>query len=147
MEQGLPMQPGRYFPAAQVACWSWTLDESNCMSVERLPEAWSATSALTSFAVRPTRLACLTHGRMTYTVPSNVTVAVELAFLRTADVRPAPHARCAWKLRATWRGPAASARPKTLCLRLTGVSAAGQLYPLSRAVARMLRTPGPSGWI
>jgi hypothetical protein len=140
MEEGLPMQPARYFPKAQVACWSWTMDRSECVSVSQLPETWSATSVLTSFSVSPTTLARLTHPGTKYSIPSNVTVALELSLARTTEARRAPNAPCRWKLRAKWRGPAASVRPKSLCLRVNGVSARGRLYPMSRSVAKMLRT-------
>jgi hypothetical protein len=144
MEKGLPMEPGRYFPAERVACWSWTMARGECVSVAQLPEGWSATSALTSFSAEPTTLVALRHNRARYTVPSNFTIAVELALLRTDNVRPAPHARCAWLVRAQWRGPEAAVRPASLCVRVNGVSARGRLYPMPRAVAKMLRT---AAWI
>jgi hypothetical protein len=139
METALPMEPGRYFPAAQVACWSWTLSLEGCVTVGRLPATWDRTRGLAPFALDPTTLRTLSHNGQPYTVPSNGTVAIELALSRTRLARAAPRAPCGWELQATWQGPDASVRPTTLCVRKRGISTDRRLYPLTPLVARWLR--------
>jgi hypothetical protein len=138
MEQGLPMQPGRYYPGAGVACWSWGRDAGDCFAIARLPDTWPRTSRLTSFASEQTGLQSLRHQGARYTVPSNDSVAIELALLRTHASRRAPASACGWRLQARWRGPVAAGRPASLCLRRNGVSARGRLYPMPRGVVTML---------
>lgn len=140
MEEGLPMEPGRFYPTAGVACWSWSPHVSDCFRIARLPKTWERTRNLTWFASEQTRLRSLTWKGSHYTVPSNYSVAVELALLRTHGARPAPASPCRWRLHARWQGPAAATRPSSLCLRGNGVSTGKRLYPLSRSVAAMLRT-------
>ena len=142
MENGLPMEPGRYYTGAQVGCWSWSLDRNACFAIGRLPAAWSRTQTLTSFTSEPTTLASLSHRGVRYTVPSNGSVAVELALLRTRTARRAPRTPCAWRVDAEWQGPAAASRSTPLCLRANGVSSGARLYPMSRAVAAMLHSVG-----
>jgi len=142
MESGLPMEPGRYYPASHVGCWSWSLALDGCISVERLPSTWSRTRGLRSFSVEPTTLRTLSHAGARYTVPSNGSVAIDLALLRARLARPAPRAGCTWSFDAEWQGPAASTRPRSLCLRIHGVSAGGGLYPMSPSVTQMLHTVG-----
>ncbi|MFL5960309.1 MAG: hypothetical protein ACJ75G_08615 [Gaiellaceae bacterium] len=139
MEAGLPMEPGRYYPSARVACWSWSAkDVSDCFAVARLPDTWTRTSRLTAFASEQPRLRSLRWEDMHYTVPSNTSVAVELALARTHAARAAPASPCGWRLHARWQGPAAATRPTSLCLRRKGLSAGGRLYPMPRGVAAML---------
>jgi hypothetical protein len=138
MENGLPMEPARYYPDARVACWSWSLALSGCSTVQQLPGTWSRTRVLTSFAAEPTTLKSLSHGGTSYPVPSIGSAAIELALLRTSLARPAPHIRCPWGLTASWEGPAAAARPRSLCLRTDGLSARGRLYPISPAILAVL---------
>lgn len=141
MEEGLPMEPGRYYPSARVACWAWSATGvSDCFAVTRLPNTWTRTRRLTSFASEQTRLRSLTWKGVHYTVPSNQSVAIELALLRTHAARPAPASPCRWRLHARWQGPAVATRPTSLCLRRNGVSTGGRLYPMPRGVAAMLRT-------
>lgn len=141
MEEGVPMEPGRYYPAARVACWRWSPEDvSDCYAVSSLPKTWSRTRRLTPFASAQTTLRRLTWKGKRYTVPSYASVAIELALSRTQAARRAPSSPCGWRLHARWRGPAASMRPASLRLRRDGVSAGGRLYPLPRAVAAMLRT-------
>jgi hypothetical protein len=141
MEEGLPMEPGRYYPSAHVACWAWSVKEvSDCFAVAHLPDTWTRTRRLTSFAAEQTRLRSLTWKGAHYTVPSNQSVAIELALLRTHATRRAPASPCPWRLHARWQGPAAATRPISLCLRRNGVSTGGRLYPIPRGVAAMLRT-------
>ena len=132
------MEPGRYYPSAGVACWSWSPGMGDCVAIAHLPETWSRTKTLTSFASVQTRLRGLTHLEARYTVPSNDSVAIELALSRTHAARPAPRSPCRWPLRARWQGPAAATRPTSLCLRSDGVSTGGQLYPMPRGVTAML---------
>jgi hypothetical protein len=139
MENGLPMQPGRYYPRARVACWSWSLEVTDCSAIARLPETWARTRTLTSFTAEQTRLVSLVHEGAPYTVPSNESVALELALLRPRAARRAPSSPCPWRLDARWQGPAAATQPTSLCLRANGVSTGGRLYPMSRTVAGMLR--------
>ena len=40
MEEGLPMEPGRFYPTAGVACWSWSPQASDCFRIARLPKTW-----------------------------------------------------------------------------------------------------------
>ena len=139
MEKGLPMEPGRYYPSAHVACWAWSpKDLSDCSAVARLPSTWTRTRGLTTFVSEQTTLRSLGWQDMHYTVPSNYSVAIELALLRTHGTRPAPTVPCRWRLHAQWQGPAAASRPSSLCLRRNGVSAGGRLYPMPRGVAAML---------
>jgi hypothetical protein len=138
METGLPMEPARYYPDSRIGCWSWTLGLDDCVASGQLPASWSGTGSLTSFAAEPTTLKGLSHHGAPYTVPSNASVAVELALLRSRLARPAPASPCRWRLHAAWQGPAAAGRPRALCLRARGISARGQLYPLPSRVARML---------
>jgi hypothetical protein len=138
MERGVPMQPGRYFTGSHVACWSWTLGSEGCVTVVQLPPSWVRTKTLAPLDDEPTTLSALSHGKGGYTVPSNGTVAIELALLRKPLARRAPRSACAWQLRAEWQGPAASVRPTSLCLRTGGISAGRTLYPLSRTVIQML---------
>jgi hypothetical protein len=140
MENGLPMEPGRYYPRARVACWSWSPDASDCSAIAHLPETWWRTRTLTLFAAEQTRLVGLMHEQAPYTVPSNESVAIELALLRTRAALSAQRSPCPWRLDARWRGPTAATQPTSLCLRANGVSTGGRLYPMSRAVAAMLRT-------
>jgi hypothetical protein len=140
MEEGLPMEPGRYYASAGVACWSWGRGVGDCFAVARLPETWSRTERLRAFHSEQTRLRSLTWRGAHYTVPSNDSVAVELALLRRHAARPAPTTPCRWRLHARWRGPAAANRPTSLCLRGSGVSTGGRLYPMPRGVAAMLHT-------
>src|SRR6266576_311560 len=121
MENGVPMEPARYYPNAHVACWSWSLALSGCSTVQQLPATWSRTRVLPSFTAEPTTLKSLSHGGTSYTGPSNASIAIELALLRTSLARPAPHTRCRWGLTASWQGPASTARPRTLCLRTNGL--------------------------
>jgi hypothetical protein len=138
MEQGVPMQPGRYYPGAGVACWSWGRDVGDCFAVARLPETWPRTRRLTSFASEQTGLRSLRHEGARYTVRSNDSVAIELALSRTHAARRVPASACAWWLHARWKGPQAATRPTSLCLRSNGVSAGGRLYPIPRGVVAML---------
>jgi len=138
MERGVPMQPGRYFTDSHVACWSWALSTEGCVTVEQLPPSWERTRTLVPFALAPTTLRALSHGGRSYTVPSNGTVAIELALTRPRLARPTQRSACAWQLRAQWQGPTASTRPTSLCLRTRGVSTGRLLYPLSPAVVQML---------
>ena len=111
------------------------------MHVDQLPDAWSRTRGLTVFVRPPTTLSALVHEGNRYTVPSNATVAIELAFLRSRSSRAAPQSRCTFALAAEWRGPAASTRPRSLCVSTYGISGGGRLYPLSPTVTAMLRRP------
>jgi hypothetical protein len=139
MERGIPMEPGRYFIASDIACWSWTLSMEGCASVG-VPTLTARTRALAPFTLAPTTLRTLSHAGRRYTVPSNGTVAIELALLRTKLARHLPGARgCRWRLQARWQGPAASLRPTSLCLRIRGISAGRLLYPLTPGVLQMLR--------
>jgi hypothetical protein len=138
MENGVPMEPARYYPNAQVACWSWSLASSGCSEVQQLPATWSRTGVLTSFTAEPTTLKSLSHGVASYTVPSNGSVAIELALRRTSLARRVPPSGCLWRLTATWQGPASATRPRSLCLRAKGLSARGRLYPISPAIMTML---------
>jgi len=138
METGVPMEPARYYTASEVACWSWSLGTDGCVAVGELPQTWTRTRVLTPFAVQPTTLRALSHARSPYTVPSNGSVALELALLRTHRARPASRRACSWRLDAQWQGPEAAARPKSLCLQARGVSAGGLLFPLSPNVTQML---------
>ncbi len=142
MEGALPMQPGRYYPASATACWSWSLLLEGCLGVAPLSAPWPGIGDLTLFSSEPTTLQTLSHADARYTIPSNASVAIELALLRSPLARPASHARCAWRLDAKWQGPAAAARPRSLCLRAKGISASGRLYPLSRYITQWLRTVG-----
>ena len=138
MENGVPIEPARYYPDAQVACWSWTLALNECFVVQQLPATWSRTGVLTSFSAEPTTLKSLSHGVSSYTVPSNGSVAIELALRRTSLARRVPPSGCLWRLTATWQGPASATRPRSLCLRAKGLSARGRLYPISPAIMTML---------
>jgi Penicillin-insensitive murein endopeptidase len=142
MEGGLPMQPGRYYPAAKVSCWSWTLAAAGCVHTGALSARWQATTSLPLFARGPTTLRSLAHGRARYTLPSNAATAIELALLRAPLAKPAPRRACRWHVQARWQGPAAAERPRALCLRAGGVSAGRRLFPLSPFVVRSLRTVG-----
>lgn len=138
MENGLPMQPARYYPDSQVVCWSWSLSLSGCSVIHELPATWSRTQVLTSFTAEPTTLKSLSHRGAAYAVPSIASAAIELALLRTRLARRAPHSRCPWSLTATWQGPASAARPRSLCLRASGLSARGRLYRISPAILAVL---------
>jgi hypothetical protein len=138
MENGVPMEPARYYPDAQVACWSWSLALSGCSAVQQLPVTWSRTGVLTSFTAEPTTLKSLSHGVASYTVPSNGSVAIELALRRTSLARRVPPSGCLWRLTARWQGPASATRPRSLCLRAKSLSARGRLYPISPAIMTML---------
>lgn len=138
MEQGLPMEPGRFYPTAGVACWSWSSHANDCSRIARLPRTWARTRILTWFASKQTRLRSLTWKGARYPVPSNDSVAIELALLRTHSAHPAPASSCRWLLRARWQGPAAASRPTSLCLRSSGVSTGGRLYPMPRGVVATL---------
>lgn len=140
MEEGLPMEPGRYYPSARVACWAWSArGVSDCFAVAHLPDTWTRTRRLTSFASEQTRLRSLRSKGVHYTVPSNQSVAIELALSRTRTARRATASPCRWRLHARWQGPGAATRPTSLCLRRNGVSTGGRLYPMPRGVAAMLR--------
>jgi hypothetical protein len=141
MERGVPMQPGRYYPAVRVACWSWSLRREGCVEVGQLPASWSQTDALTAFSSEPTTIRALTHAGRPYTVPSNSSVAVELALLQR-PAGPAPRTACAWRLRATWRGPAAAEKPRKLCLRANGLAAGGRLYAMASGAVASLHFVG-----
>ena len=138
MENGVPMEPARYYPNAQVACWSWSLALSECSMVQQLPATWSRTGVLTSFTAEPTTLKSLSHGVTSYTVPSNGSVAIELALRRTSLARRVPPSGCLWRLTATWQGPASATRPRSLCVRAKGIWARGRLYPISPAIMTIL---------
>ena len=140
MEEGLPMEPGRFYPAAGVACWSWSLRASDCFRIARLPKTWGQARGLTWFAAEQTRLRSLTWKGSHYPVPSNYSVAIELALLRTRAALPAPALPCGWRMHAQWQGPGAASRPTSLCLRGNGVSTGGRLYPIPRGVAKMLHS-------
>jgi hypothetical protein len=138
MEAGVPMEPGRFYADSGVGCWSWSLAPEGCLASSQLPTSWTATQGLTPFSTEPTTLKSLTHRGNPQIVPSNASVAVELALLRTKIARHLRASRCFWPLRATWQGPAAVARPRSLCLRTGGLSVGNRLYPLSRTVVAML---------
>ena len=142
METGLPMEPARYYPDSRIGCWSWSLALDGCVASEQLPASWSATGSLTTFTAEPTTLKSLSHRGAYYTLPSNASVAVELALLRGRLARPAPASPCHWRLHAGWQGPAAAVRPRSLCLRAKGLAAGGRLYPLPRGVVRWLHFVG-----
>jgi hypothetical protein len=116
----------------------WSLALSGCSAIQQLPATWSQTGVLTSFTAEPTTLKSLSHGVASYTVPSNGSVAIELALRRTSLARRVPPSGCLWRLTATWQGPASATRPRTLCLRAKGLSARGRLYPISPAIMTML---------
>jgi hypothetical protein len=138
LDNGVPMEPARYYPNEQVACWSWSLALSGCSAVQQLPATWSRTGVLTSFTAEPTTLKSLSHGVASYTVPSNGSVAIELALRRTSLARRIPPSGCLWRLTATWQGPASATQPRSLCLRARGLSARGRFYPISPAIMTML---------
>jgi hypothetical protein len=140
MEEGLPMEPGRYYPTTGVACWSWSSGIGDCFRIARLPRTWERIRSLTRFVSEQTRLRRLTHQGARYTVPSNYSVAIELALLRTQAVRRSPTSTCRWRMRARWQGPGAASEPTSLCLRGDGVSTRGRLYPIPHAVATVLHT-------
>jgi hypothetical protein len=140
MKASVPMQPARYYPDAGVGCWSWSLALEGCITSSQLPASWTATQGLAPFSNDPTILTGLIHGSRWLVVPSNPSIAVELALLRTQLARPIPTSPCRWGLRATWEGPAAASRPRSLCLRTAGLSVGNRLYPLSGTVTTMLRT-------
>jgi hypothetical protein len=130
---GLPGDPGRYYPAAEVVCFYWADPASNCMRLSdagvdllrplaKLPLRHEApTDAVeVDYRARPLR-----YGR------ANVSVALELALERipVAQVSRPPHAI---RLTLRWKGPKAFGLPTVVWLAPRGVYTRHRLFRLPR---------------
>jgi hypothetical protein len=129
----LPAIPGRFYPAAHVACLYWHEPASNC---SRLSAAGTRLMApLTRLPLRhraPTTPVAVRHGsRLLRYADGNIFAALELALERPAVPRSSPP-RNAVALSVTWRGPESAHRPAHLFLTPVGVYTPGRLFPLRR---------------
>jgi hypothetical protein len=133
-DRGIPGRPGRYFPAAHVACFSWNRSVPGaCGRVSRAAALRLARAGrLARFRETPTILDDLELAGVKRKLESNGAVAIELAFNRKSGwrttARPSPCKRAT----AVWAGPAAAKRPRTFCVAGRGLWSAGRLYPLQR---------------
>src|SRR5215218_2772692 len=128
MERGMPAQPGRFFPASGVACFSW--DRTVLGTCGRLADELAARfSGLPTLSSEPTVLKRLVFGGTAAAIRSNGAVAIELAFNRPQLSRPMPKrpANCV-VLRAAWVGPEASTRPTKFRSCQGGLWSRGRLY-------------------
>lgn len=128
-ERGVPAQPGRYYPTAQIACYSWS---------RAVPgECWRVAETLAArlpgvplLQGPPTILGRLVVSGRRVAVASNYAVAIELAFARRERVRSLKkRSKECIEIRATWTGPNASLRPKRFWACPKGLWAANKLYP------------------
>jgi hypothetical protein len=129
MERGIPAQPGRFFPAEHVACYTWDRSvPGECWNVsDRLA---SGLSQLPLLAGPPTILTSLTVGGKSGNLKSNGAVAIELALARRDLVRSAKrHSKHCVRIIGTWTGSAAASRPTHFLSCPRGLWAAGKLYP------------------
>lgn len=129
MERGVPAQPGRYYPAAQIACYSW----NRAVPGERWRVAETLAARLPGvrlFQGTPTILASLVVSGRRVTLASNGAVAIELAFARRECARSVKkRSKQCIEIRAVWTGPNASLRPKRFWACPNGVWVANKLYP------------------
>jgi hypothetical protein len=133
--------PGRFYAETEAACFDW-LQWRRPRSCERpnaaLLRLLAPARRLARFRGPPTTVAQLRQPRLTPALRSRLHVAFELAFDRSRLARGvARPSRCV-VFSARWSGPAAGSRPRSFCLSPTGVYAAGRLYPLGRAVWRLV---------
>lgn len=129
MERGIPAQPGRFFPAEHVACYSWDRSVAgDCWGVA--DGLATRISQLPLLVGPPTILTSLTVAGKSGNLKSNGAVAIELAFARRDLVRSAKkHSKRCVPLSATWTGSAAAMRPTRFLSCAKGLWAAGKLYP------------------
>lgn len=130
---GLPGDPGRYYPAAQVVCLYWREPASNCMRLR------SAGIALVSpFATLPLRHLAPTapvevryRSRVLRYANGNIFAALELALERPSERRPSAPAN-AIRLAVRWSGPRASRMPSVVEFAPRGVYTAHRYFRLAR---------------
>jgi hypothetical protein len=129
MERGIPAQPGRFFPAEHVACYSWNRSVAG--------DCWTLADSLTARLSRlplltgpPTVLRSLTVAGRSGNLNSNGAVAIELALARRDLMRPAKsHSKPCVGMSATWTGSDGALRPTHFLSCPKGLWAAGKLYP------------------
>jgi hypothetical protein len=134
-DRGVPAQPGRYYPEARVACFSWQRSGpaalADCARVSDVT-AQRLDVRLPAVHGEPTTLTRLASKGYVRRLQSNGAVAMELALARWRLARPATRpldcGRSDW-VEAAWQGAEAAQRPTRFCLSLLGVWAAGRLYP------------------
>ena len=138
MEADVPIQPGRYFPAARVACFSWDrVRLGTCVRVSDDGVAQlNVARSLRVFTHEPTTLSRVVIGKRRQHSLGNHTIAIELAFDRSRSARPAKRPHLCVPVRAGWRGPQAGRRPQRFCVGEAGIWHAGRLYPASRELYR-----------
>jgi hypothetical protein len=138
--EGLPAQPGRFYPETGAACFSWSGRLGACAHVESDLARRLAAVPLSGFAGPPTTIVRLVDDGVRQPTPSNVSVALELAINRSRLARPSARpARCPILYAARWRGPEAARRPTQLCLTGRGLWASGRMYETPAYLLRMAR--------
>jgi hypothetical protein len=132
---GLPAVPGRYYVSSHVLCFDRQGPVSSC---SRLGEA--GTKLLSPFARLPLRQLPPTapvgvryRSRLLRYANGNIFAALELAFERAPIAASSTRPRNSIRLGVTWRGPKATALPRTLLFAPSGVYASHRLFPLQRA--------------
>jgi hypothetical protein len=140
LPEGLPAQPGRYYPDSGAACFSWSGRLGPCARVEKALARRLDALGLAGFAGATTTIAGYSDDGVPQSVPSNVAVALELALNRTRLARPAARpAACPVLYAVRWRGPEAARRPTRLCLSARGLWAGGRMYAAPAYLLRMVR--------
>jgi hypothetical protein len=126
---------GRFYPSTAAVCLDWEQSRPprDCRRAPaRLARSLRALR-LTRFVGTPTTVRRLAGERLTRVQLRQLEVVFELAFDRSKLSRPARRPPRCYLFRASWRGPAARARPGAFCLSARGAYADGRLYPLGRA--------------
>ena len=131
---GIPVEPGRFYPAAGALCFDWNqaLPPRRCGRLGTPTRLLAASRRVRLFRGPPTVLASLDPGGTV-----NLFAALELAFDRYRESRASARpARCI-PFVADWYGPRAAVRPTHLCVSQRGVYARGRLYTSAPATWRL----------
>jgi hypothetical protein len=138
MEQGVPMRPGRWYPAEQLLCSGWrTGVEAGCLHAPSLRGLLGTGIATGLFHQRPTLLSRLTRQRTSLGADGNEATAIEMSLNQSG--RPASQPAGCVPFTARWTGPQAASKPGSFCVARTGgIFVGGRVYPLPSGAARFV---------
>jgi len=146
LRSGAPAGTGRYYPAKRVVCFSifrvsrslpcYVADPFLVAQLRRAP-------SLPRFTRPPTRLVRLARNGVVHPLQpvAAPTFELALAWWRSA-VRAPELGPCTLSFLATWSGPEADSRPRTICLTSVGLVADGRAYPISASAYNVLAASG-----
>jgi hypothetical protein len=140
--------PGRFYPATGAVCLDWDQSRTprDCRHARpRLARSLRALR-LERFVGMPTTVRRLAGEHLTRPQLRQLHVVFELAFDRWKLARRARRPERCHVFFASWRGPAARARPTAFCLSARGVHARDRLYPLGRAPYGLVSGLTPRFW-